>query len=310
MPVKAEKHLVINIRDESYDDFVSIGKRINRLDGSIIVSVFNGNFTTDQIPSQVRHLKLLNLYLVNPPAVLPAQGHTVAVSHLGKIIEYDGFVAAGVPIPKAIPFQLGDTVDPEEWGPYVVLKPTHLSLGVGVLLMPTKELLNLNPSHIPAGHPLASEPYLLQRFIDTGPYISSYRVLCLLGVPLMCYEATNLEPIHYPETIAEAFDCSPFAATVSERRRTLVVDEEVNAFAVKAFAAHGNLPLQGLDIAREVGTGQLYVFENNCGGNVWSFSKTDSNPYRAFGRKAMVTQFNAWDRAAEVLVETTNRLAR
>lgn len=34
-----EKILAICIRDESYEDFISIGKRIHRMDNSIIVNI-------------------------------------------------------------------------------------------------------------------------------------------------------------------------------------------------------------------------------------------------------------------------------
>ena len=52
------------------------------------------------------------------------------------------------------------------------------------------------------------------------------------------------------------------------------------------------------------------MLENNSGGNVWSFGRKEATTLQALGRKALVTQFMAWDRAAEILVKKTHELAR
>ena len=306
----AEKILAISCRDESCEDFINIGKRVHRLDSSIIVSINNGRFDPAQLPPQFNHLRLLTLYLVNPPAHMPRRGHTLAVRNVGKIAEYEGFVAAGVPIPKAHPFQIGDTVDPDEWGPYVILKPSNLSFGVGVLLVPTRELGALRREVIPEGHLLHTEPYLLQQYVDTGGVNEIFRVLCFLGEPLFCVRTVSNEPWHPPNSIEECITIYPFATSPVPRQRSLVLDKEVITFARRAFEVHADYPLQGIDVMREKSTGMLYVLENNSGGNVWTFSKKDSNILRVIGRQPLVRQFNAWDRAAEVLVKKTNELAK
>ena len=66
----------------------------------------------------------------------------------------------------------------------------------------------------------------------------------------------------------------------------------------------------GLLGAADAKSGKLYVLENNSGGNVWAFSRKGSATLQAIGRKALVTQFMAFDRAAEILAKKTHELAR
>lgn len=313
----AEKILAISCRDESYDDFVNIGKRVNRLDGSIIVSVHNGRFDPTQLPPNLNHLRLLTLYLVNPPAQMPRRGHTLSVQNIGKAEEHANYVAAGAPIPQSVIYHRGITIDPSEWGEYVVLKPVHSSYAIGNLLVPTVWLDKLTDERIPDGHPLKTEPYLLQRFVDTGSHPCSYRVAVLLGQPLLCIRWTRKKTIRFPQSIDDLFSNDSFAsnvqlgeATFSERTFELVNDDEVITFASEIFDVHAHLPLQGIDVVRDNQTGKLYVLENNSGGNVWTFSRRGTPTFEAIGKKALVNQLKAWDRAAEVLVRKTNELAK
>ncbi len=312
-----EKVLAICIRDESYEDFISIGKRIHRLDNSIIVNISNGAFHPNQLPARFNHLPLLTLYLVNPPDIVPTRGHTLCVKDIGKLEEYKNFVAAGMPIPKVKPYTTGETVDPNAWGDYVVLKPVRSSIGIGNILVRTSWLKQIERNRIPADHPLASSPYLLQQFINTGPNALSYRVLSFLGQPLLCVSFRRTRPIKYPESLEEIFHNDSFTSnftqgekTFIERDSKLANDEEVISFSRQVFNAHPDFPLQGLDIVRETKSGKLYVLENNSGGNVWTFSRKDTPTYQAIGRKALLTQFMAFDRAAEILLQKTHELAR
>lgn len=72
------------------------------------------------------------------------------------------------------------------------------------------------------------------------------------------------------------------------------------------------IPLQGLDIMRDVRDGQLYALESNAGGNTWAFSsKLGENTRRVLGgAAAMIDQFGAWDVAADALIKRTYADAR
>lgn len=252
-----------------------------------------------------------------PAATLPVRGHTLCVKDLGKWEEYKNFVAAGIPIPKAKPYTIGDTVDPAEWGNYVVLKPVHSSHAIGNMLVPTNWLGQIELNRISPTHPLASSTYLLQQFVDTGLNATSYRVLSFLGTALACISWRRTRTTKYPDTLDEIFSNESFTSNFKqaknifeEREFKIANDEEVLEFSKHVFNVHPNLPLQGIDIIREKSSGKLFVLENNSGGNVWTFSRQDSPTLKAIGRKALLSQFMAWDRVAEILVAKTNELAR
>ncbi len=315
--MQEKKVLAICVRDQNYEDFISVGKRIHRLDNSIIVNISNGQFHPDQLAARFNHLPLLTLYLVNPPDKVPARGHTLCVKDLGKLDEYTNFVAAGVPIPKVKPYTIGESVDPKEWGDYVVLKPVYSSHAQGNLLVHTTWLEQITHNRIPPEHSLSGTPYLLQQFVETGSHALSYRVLSLLGQPLMCISWRRTRVIKYPDTLDEIFSNESFTSNfkqeenmLDEREFKIANDEEVVKFSSQVFNAHPDLPLQGIDIVRDAKSGKLYVLENNSGGNVWTFSSLISPTLKAIGRKALVTQFMAFDRAAEILVKKTRELAR
>jgi D-alanine-D-alanine ligase-like ATP-grasp enzyme len=89
-------------------------------------------------------------------------------------------------------------------------------------------------------------------------------------------------------------------------------DADVLAFAKRIAGVFGGIPLLGIDIVREHGSGKLYALEVNAGGNVWHFS----SPYWAERRaryphvaRAMHEQFGAFDVAAKALISATRRLA-
>jgi hypothetical protein len=102
------------------------------------------------------------------------------------------------------------------------------------------------------------------------------------------------------------------AGAASGTSTELVNDREILAFGRLVHAAMPGIPLQGIDILRDVKDGRLYVLENNAGGNTWAFSsQRGENARRALGgAEAMVNQFGAWDIAADVLIKRTRAEAR
>ena len=315
--MSVKKLLAICARDESFDDFLNIAKRINSMDTSIGVLIRSASFHPSEIPFQYLSLPLLTLYLVNPPTTLPTRGHTLCVEDLGKATEYENFLAAGFSIPRTRRYHLGEVLDPADWGPYVILKPVYGSYAIGNLLAPTAQVGELSANRIPNGHPLKTSPYLVQQYISTGSSACSYRVIALLGQPLLCVRYGRTGEITYPHSIDEIFNNYTFfsnfnqeGTTSSERTYAMSNDDEIIKFAQEVFSVHPHLPLQGIDIIREANSGKLYVLETNSGGNVWSFSLTGNPTLKILGKKALVTQFMAWDKAAEILVAKTNELAR
>jgi hypothetical protein len=89
------------------------------------------------------------------------------------------------------------------------------------------------------------------------------------------------------------------------RRRTLTHDEDVLDLARRAAAVFPEGACLGIDILREATTGELFVIEVNSGGHIWNFSSNRSRSYTSQFRRSLYTQFNALDRAADLLIEKT-----
>jgi hypothetical protein len=70
--------------------------------------------------------------------------------------------------------------------------------------------------------------------------------------------------------------------------------------------------LLGIDILMDDLTHELYALEVNSGGNTWAFSSKIAEHFRnsAGGKKKLILQYHAWDRAAEALVRKTHELAK
>ena len=92
---------------------------------------------------------------------------------------------------------------------------------------------------------------------------------------------------------------------------SLIKNNQLNEVALRVSSTFPDNPLFGIDIIRDQETGNLFVLETNLGGNTWHFSSEMGHVGREQmgGRKAMVLQYNAWDRAAEALVRKVNEVA-
>jgi predicted ATP-grasp superfamily ATP-dependent carboligase len=195
------------------------------------------------------------------------------------------------------------------------MKPTRhdlMSRGDQVFLMRTERVAELAEKIYPSGHPARDKPVVVQRFIDTGEYPESYRVLTLFGETLYCMRYRQSQRrVSLKGSDRELLQYSIASTAGGNYVHAMIDDAEVLAFARRAAAVMPAIPLQGIDIIRDARTGALYVLENNSGGNTWHFSSKMS----AFGRsklsrEARIEQFGAFDIAAKVLAERTLKLAR
>jgi len=164
------------------------------------------------------------------------------------------------------------------------------------------------PDQFPPNHPGRLGPLFPQRFIDTGPLVNHYRVLTLFGEPLFAYHNTSL----VERAPLDASDDVLAKIAVKARRgdgaaRTELIQEpEVLALARRTYAAIREIPLHGVDVIREHGTGKLFVLEVNPGGNTWIFSKgmITTRLHKA-ATDRLADQFDAFTTAAKVLIERT-----
>ncbi len=305
--MKAGKVLAICCRPENHDDFVAIGKRIIRKAPEIAVVIKPITYHPNELDPALQHYPLLNLYLVNPPQVIPARGNTLFVKKIDKFEQYQHYTLANISTPKTIEYEIGQKIDIDEWGEYVFLKARNLSHSKNSFLVPTKYILNIEPYFKKLG---LSKKMLLQKFIYTGENANHYRILNLLGEPLYCVKVNNPYALILPSTLDEVFNNNTAQTSLKniDLKFKLEIREDVLNFSRKVYDIFSRQPLQGIDILADYKK-NLFVLEGNQGGHVWTFSRQDSQLRAAVGRAALLTQFNAFDIACDVLIKKTHELA-
>ena len=87
------------------------------------------------------------------------------------------------------------------------------------------------------------------------------------------------------------------------RVRSICDDTEIIALGEHAHQAFPECPLLGVDIIRESQSGRLYVLEVNPHGAVWHLSSPLAKSMDPEHVRKLYAQFNALDRAAEVMIE-------
>ena len=306
--MKAGKVLAICCRPENHDDFVAIGKRIIRKAPEIAVVIKPILYHPDELDPALQNFPLLNLYLVNRPKKLPARGKTLFVKAIDKFEQYKHFTLANIPTPKTIDYEIGQTLNFNDWGEYIFLKAKNASHSENSFLIQTKDIFNIEPYFKKLK---LENKFILQQFIYTGENAFVYRVLSFLGAPLFCVRVTNPYPLKLPSSLEESFDNKTTQTSRSDiiMKRAPELNREVMDFSLKVFNVFPEQPLQGIDIIVEKITNKLFVLEGNQGGNVWVFSRKESNMFKQLGRKALLTQLNAFDVAADILIKKTEELA-
>jgi hypothetical protein len=256
------------------------------------------------------------LILKNRPILKPGQ-HKV-------------FMDAGLPTPPTMRFFPGMKLDPIMFGEFVVIKPINpklASYGRGIQLFRRRKLETMTISDFPRDHFIHRDRdgYIVQRFINTGPFLGVYRVLTLFGVPLYCFLAKEKVPqptLGGTDDEIERLRVTSNTGTFRERWRCS--DADVLALAVRVGEALPDTPLLGTDIIRDEATGRPFVLECNPGGNTWHFSSRLTTGVRQqmgggslvgakkadqIGRQMLIDQFGAFDLAAQVLIDKTKQLA-
>jgi hypothetical protein len=315
MPADAQPErglLILPRRGERYrEDFAIVADAVRRLDPGIRVCVSHEETETEAAAEALAGLATVVVSFDGNRAIpLPAHRRFVC-RHIIKTAQLRQYAEARIPYPMSAAFSWGMNLDPQRWGPLLVMKPLdpHVTSRGIVHLIPTSVLGQLKPAHFAPGHPIHSTPMLLQAFIDTGEYPSHYRVLMLFGEPLYACEHVMVSPRPPLDAPVEQLLKANIATNGGERRRRLFDDADVIAFARRMAKALPAIPLQGIDVMRHHASGQLFAIENNTGGNTWHFSSGMGEELREqISRDALIAQFGAFDRAAEALVETTRRV--
>jgi hypothetical protein len=324
----SERNLIVIHRGPEYArDFDEIAKKILAVDPAISVFCIDQS-TSHAMPDNAWERPTLTVALAAKFKAEIRRGPILTNRSILKPSQHKIFVDAGLPTPPTVRFIPGLKLDPILFGEYVLIKPINpklASYGRGIQLFRRRKLERM--TNFPRDHIIHRDRdgYIVQRFIDTGPFLALYRVLTLFGVPLSCFFARERLPQPALGGSDEEIESRRVISNTGNfRTRSLCSDADVLALGARAGKAFPDIPLLGMDIIREEKTGQLFVLECNPGGNTWHFSSKLTGAVRQqlgsrslvgakkadlVGRQMLIDQFGAFDRAAEVLIEKTKKLA-
>jgi hypothetical protein len=325
-----KRNLILIHRGPEYkQDFKEIAEKVTAIDKDITVYAL-ANSSVTQLPSLAWLWPTLVVALTPEYRLQVKRGTVLKNSQIQKFAQYETFRKAGIPTPYTLPFRFGMTLDPILFGDFVVIKPMDLDLtsqGIGIQLFRRHRLERMGPRDFPLDHAIhkAREGYLVQRFIDTGPYPCFQRIQTFFGNVMYCWEAT-LKILRAPLDAADS-DIERAVIDIKggdERDRKLVKEPDVERLAQSVHAQFPDIPILGCDVIREESTQKLYVLECNPGGNTWAISSKIGEAPRLFfgnakvngfqrgnelGRRRLIEQYGAFDVVAKSLVEKTRSLA-
>ena len=225
---------------------------------------------------------------------------------IDKLTEIRRLKEAGVSVPRTQELLPGLAPSAEVWGEYLIVKPIRGSLGQGIRLVKTKELASMCRSLTNLGR----DRMMVQQYIDqvdTDGHLIDWRVLMIFGNAIYASRRRSVvkrRPLD--EIVRDPMGVIASNVYGTKRGWELVYDEDVIDLAAQACTALNEIPVLGIDIARDANTGGLFVFECNGGGNTWHISSIHGRRiFREGHRRSLYSQFGALDVVAEALVEKT-----
>jgi cyanophycin synthetase len=246
----------------------------------------------------------------------PGRGTVFQCYRLHKSEEYRAMERAGIPVPRwglVTPEAMPDLKD---FGPYVVMKPDWSGKGADVKIM-RRGRVRWRPPTTDYTKRLQGDRgnWLVQEFIYTGLQPVSFRVTTLFGEPLWAWRIdadVARRPLgnRYDFRNGEGGGGMSIVSSGKGSIFSLIDDPEMNALAKRVCRAFPTIPVLGVDMVRDIETGQLYVIEVNAGGFTWHLSS-------AVGRKIqhdfafdIDARFQVYTRAAVILADRARRYAR
>lgn len=324
------RNLILIHRGPEYEqDFMEISEKVFAMDPDITIYALDTG-SADQLPEAAWQRPTLTVALSTTFNLKIRRGPILKNRQIGKLAQHKVFQDAGVPTPPTQQFRFGMRLDPIMFGEFVIIKPMSLDLGSqgrGVQLIRRKRLETMGRQDFPPDHLIHKdrEGYIVQKFINTGEYVSYNRMSTFFSQPMYSYFSRAKSPRGSLDSADDIVEALPVTNNSNSfRERGLRAEEDIVALAMQVHDAFPTVPLLGTDILREEETGKLYVIECNPGGNTWHFSSKMNLPLRhtlgkaslvgpkkahVIARQMHIDQFNAFDRAARILVEKTHALA-
>ncbi len=261
---------------QSLADLNEIARHVSDLDPTIRTFIVPTTMRNSVSRKQAARLPTLVFSPGEMRGFSPLRGKVYHGWPMPKAEEVRRLTIAGVPVPRTVLLTPGLELDRAVWGDFVIVKPTDLatsSYGRGIQLMRTERVRYIAPQDYASDHPGRLGPMMVQQFVDTGETITCYRVLTLFGEPLYFQFNEMADPRVDLNAADEVIERAPIAnQSFTDKKRLLITEPDVLALARRAHEAIPEVPLKGVDILREIGTGKLYVIEVNCRGNTWHFS--------------------------------------
>jgi hypothetical protein len=246
----------------------------------------------------------------------PPRGALFQGQWLPKSAEYRRLESRGLPVPKWAQLTALDRPNLEGFGRYVVVKPELGARGADVYIARASHVQWRPPKTRLAttlGGPFA--PYVVQRFVYTGPWPRSYRITTLFGEVLwsVMIEASHVHPALTDPSGFCAPDRGAGTTVVSSGkgcRFSLSALPDTLELAQRVHAAFPDIPLLGVDLLRDHATGELYIIEVNSAGLSWHFTSDSGLKVQSDFGFRLDSQFDGRRRAANILAAQTVRCAK
>jgi hypothetical protein len=312
-------------------DFHKIANYIREIDPKITPVVI-GNRKQDlaQLPALLLH-PTLGFSPVGLSKFCLLRGKMMNGQNFSKSQEYEYLEAAGFPVPQWRIIGEDEAPDLSDFSPYVVTKPNRGMRGAMVRIRRKGRIKAHKVDNDKSGKDTVITPegrktnvgyhlkedaqMLAQEFVYTGLWPISYRVTTLFGQVIHSFkveashERTELPG---PDAFGKLPEDKGVSIVASSQGCTMSLnyDEEIIRLGEAAHAAFPDIPLLGIDIVREVPSGKLYILEVNANGYVWHFSSPMGKKFQSDFNFNLESQFDGLRKAAHILAEKTQELAR
>ncbi len=306
--------LVHQTGKQAYSDYESIATRISKLAPDIRVFIVDTREPNWNELEQAASEPTLTVSPMPIKKFTPGRGKVVQGFDFPKSTQYDRLTACGLPVPDWLPIEPGISLDPNDWGAYVVIKPDIARKGAEIKIKRTGRVRHKPAGAYDSDHPVHDAPLLAQRFVYTGRWPNNYRVVTLFGRALMswhCEAVHDYRPLEGRYAFRGGADGGGITIVSNKMgsRYRLSSESDVISLAERAHSAFPDQPLLGTDIVRDVETGELQVLETNPRGDAWLMSSDTGNSIQADNQIDFSTQFSALEIAADVLIDRTRALA-
>ena len=242
---------------------------------------------------------------------VPQRGRVYAGCVYSKMEQVERLAAAARRVPEAVMITPATRLDEKVWGAFTVVKPNRGRQGGGVSLRRTRDVCWVDPQSWPRDDARCGEELLAQKFVDTGPLATSYRVMTVFGRAV--YSAKSRQK-HSPQVDMATLDerqsfHMPIASNSGDRTLALNYEPDILAFGSNVAGVFPEAPALGVDIIRDHASGALYVLEVNASGLVWHISSGYGLVMQHKYGVDFQGQFGALDIIADALIDVARREA-